>query len=212
MRASATQPLHPFLREVRQRGVLLESDPILPSVVALIVGRPPRGSWWGDARGHEIHELLGRLGHHRDVATVKLISGKTTFVHRDHWPALVALGLAREPWQIRGLSAPARRLLRLVDQEGEVRCDELPRDVRRIVGRPGDAARELERRLLAHSQQFHTEHGHHAKRLVHWRRWARRVRCRIDPTMTAADAQAHFEELIDALERNQTAKSRLPWR
>ncbi|MCI0365287.1 MAG: hypothetical protein L0219_15570 [Phycisphaerales bacterium] len=211
MPATTPNPFQKVLSEIASRGILLESDPALPSVVSAIIGKPVRASWWGHPRGHEIHELLGRLAQHSDIAIVKLISGKTTYVHRDLWPPLLAIATAREPWQLNKLSNPARRLLQLVDDQAEVRCDHFPPALARLIPKPGDAARELERRLLVYSEQFHTEDGYHTRRLLTWSHWARRANCSRENLPSPHDARSAFEQLLHALHDKRKSKARLPW-
>ena len=45
----------------------------------------------------------------------KLVYGKVTYVHRALWPRVIAVGRAREPWQMKGLAAGARKLLGAVE-------------------------------------------------------------------------------------------------
>jgi len=139
------------------------------------VGKPIRGSWWGHPKAHDIFRVVCRIADHPDVAVTKLISGKVTFVHRKLWLALLAIGMAREPWQMKGLSPKARNLLQIVDRKGEVRSDRLPASTRRTQAGWREAIRELEERLLVYAAEFHSETGAHAKRLETWKHWAARV-------------------------------------
>lgn len=153
-----------LLARLEEDGILLLSDATLPSVVSLVAGervRGSQGSWWSHPRGREIYALLERLTAHEDVLATKLVSRKVTFVHRRLWPALLAIARAREPWQMHGLSREARTLLARVDDAGELEAR-------------GPAVKELESRLLVHSQQVHTERGAHALVLTSWARWAKR--------------------------------------
>jgi hypothetical protein len=159
-----------------------------------------------------MYRTLCDLLDHRDAVAVRLVSGKVTFVHRRLWPALVAIGTAREPWQTRGLSRGARRLLALLDasRTGVVRVDRLPPPMRLAGKAAGDAAREVETALLAYGDQVHTEQGSHAKRLTTWARWTRgRVRAK-RPDVPAA--KAAFEEIVDDWDRRFEALAALPWR
>jgi hypothetical protein len=151
-------------------GLLLVSDPHLPSVAGLVAGSPVRGSWWGHRQAHLIFTVLSKLSNHRDVLVAKLVSGKVTLVHRRLWPAVVAVGSAQEPWQLERLSRRGRSLLARVTRQGEVRTDQ-PRSFPGV----GDAARALEQKLLVYAEQVHTNSGAHAKRLETWERWAGRV-------------------------------------
>ena len=77
---------------LREHGMLLASakGPI-PNVAELVVGEPIRGSWWAHPRSHEIFAVLNELADSPEVARLRLIRGKITFVHRRMWPALVRL-------------------------------------------------------------------------------------------------------------------------
>jgi hypothetical protein len=125
-----------------------------------------------------------------------LISRKVTFVHRRLWPALLAVALAREPWQMRALSPKARALFKRVEKAGELRTS-------------GEAVRELERRLLVRTQQVHTERGSHAKVVERWDRWARRVG--VAPLKDVAAARRAIEEAAEALASPRAVRPTLPW-
>ena len=112
--------------ELETHGILLESDQNLPSVVSLVAGGPIRGSWWGHPRGHDIHDIAESLGVHPEVIVTKLISGKVTYLHRNLWPATVAIGSAGEPWQIERLGPMAQQMLAKVSEDDELRTDEIP--------------------------------------------------------------------------------------
>ena len=189
------------LRELERHGLLLVTDARLPSLVALVAGEPVRGSWWGHPQAHQIYAAAIQLEDHPDVAAVKLVSGKVTFVHRRLWPALLAVATARERWQMRGLSASARRLLDRVEAEGVLDSA--------AVRRTGREARELEGRLLVRAQSVHTESGAHAMELESWNHWAARVRVR-----RARDRAAATRALEDALRAmaGEHGAGRLPWR
>jgi len=163
------------LKQLEHSGILLESDARLPSVVTIVTGGPVRGSWWGHPQGHEVYAVCKRLVSHSDVIVTKLVSGKVTYVHRRLWPALVAIGSAREIWQVRELSRAARDLLALVDKAHEIRTDRVCAAKGMKIRSIGDAVRELEARLLVHSIEIHTELGAHAKQLQTWNEWRKEV-------------------------------------
>jgi hypothetical protein len=140
----------------------------------------------------------------------KLISGKITFVHRKLWPALLAIGMAREPWQMNGLSRKARNLLQMVDRNGEVRSDRLPAPTKRMHAGWREAIRELEERLLVYAEEFHSETGAHAKRLESWRHWAARTKYK-PRAMKVEEAEHRFSEILLAMNKRFKAKARLPW-
>src|SRR6267142_3049099 len=104
--------------KISSLGFLLESDPKLPSVCTLITGAPLHGSWWSHPLAQTIFQVNEKLEDHPDVLITKLISGKVTFVHRNLWPEVVAIGTSKEPWQMKGLSASAKTLLKTVEESG----------------------------------------------------------------------------------------------
>ena len=93
------------LAELETHGLLLTTDPKLPNVCAVVAGGPIRGSWWAHPKSHEIFRVLNEVASRPDVLTAKLISGKDTFVHRDIWPAFLAVAMSRERWQFATLDA-----------------------------------------------------------------------------------------------------------
>ena len=147
---------------LRKHGLLLQQDKRLPDVATTVASEPIRGSWWAHPRAQAIFACLGELEQHPDTLVTKLIAGKVTFIHRQLWPAVLAVAGARESWQFAGLTAEARELYATVEQQG-------------MLMAAGRAAKELERRLLVHSAQVHTESGHHELRLECWELWAERV-------------------------------------
>lgn len=132
-------------------GLLLLQDKELPNAVTIITGERISGSWWSHPRSHEIFRALEEL----DAPSAKLINRKVTFVHKKLWPAVAAVGSAREPWQMRGLSSAAKKLLARVDHEESVRAS-------------GTASKELQERLLVRAREVHTESGRHATILERW--------------------------------------------
>ena len=190
-----------------QRGLLLESDPKLPSVSGLITGEPLRGSWWSHPQAQTIFQINERLADHEDVLITKLVSGKITFVHRRLWAELFAIGTARESWQTTGLSTGAKRLLKSVDQRGSVRTDQL---IFSKSFKPGELARELEKRLLVQSEEFHTESGAHAKLLQTWQHWSNRAGFQ-PQEIALTSAKSDLEDTIRKLNEEYHALAVLPW-
>jgi hypothetical protein len=181
---------------LRAQGLLLVQDRSLPSVVTLVLGETLSTSWWSHPRGREVFRCLDLLADHPDVLTTKLVLGKVTFVHRNLWPALLAVATAREPWQFRRLSKPARTLYERVQRVGETTAS-------------GTPAKALERRLLVHSEQAHTETGHHETRLESWEHWLARTGYQLDAgRLTAAQGR---EQLEAAARRIGGSGSELPW-
>jgi len=133
-------------------GLLLLQDKKLPSAVGIITGETVAGSWWSHPRAHEIFRELEKLD---DVLAVKLIGGKVTFVDKRLQPAVAAIGRSREPWQMRGLTSDAKKLLARVDREGNVQAT-------------GAASKQLQLRLLVNAREEHTESGKHVTVLESW--------------------------------------------
>lgn len=197
------------MRTLTDVGLLLENDGRLPSVGGLIAGEPIKGSWWGHSRSHDIFKVLGECADHKDVIFTKLVSGKVTLVHRNLWPEIFAIGIARAPWQMKALSGSATNLLQMIDQHGSIRTDGLAWPKSASV-KPGDAARELEKRLLVNSSEFHTERGAHAKLMETWNAWARRVKFKVK-TISAEEAKVKLHAKLEKLNEEFGAKGKLPW-
>jgi hypothetical protein len=189
----------PVLAKLQEHGLLLQTDANLPNVCALVAGAPVRGSWWAHPRSHEIFRVNCQLAAHPDVLVTKLISGKITYLHRALWPAIVAIGRAREPWQIERLSHDARNLLAEVDRQ--------PIQTDRRVSKP---ASELETSLLVYSEQFHTDAGAHARRLESWDHWSIRTGY-IGEQITLIRARLTLEDVVASLNGRFKGRGRLPW-
>jgi len=161
---------------LQKHGLLLLQDKQLPSAVGILTGESVRGSWWSHPRAHEIFRKLEELD---DAIPTKLIGGKVTFVHQRLLPALAAVGRAREPWQMQGLSPAARRLLARI--EGSVRAS-------------GPASKELQERLLVNAREVHTESGRHETVLEPWppsKLTALQGRRQLEKAATAIGAELH---------------------
>ncbi|HEX9095082.1 MAG TPA: hypothetical protein VF990_03165 [Candidatus Dormibacteraeota bacterium] len=197
-----------MLSALRRYGLLLESDPKLPSVVSLVAGRPIAGSWWGHPSGGAIYREVTQLADRADVILLKLLNGKVTFVLDRLWPHVYAIGCSGETWQVGGLSPPSQRLVDLVRRRGSVRTDD-PTSRLAAGPRVSEAARDLERRLLVLGSQVHTETGRHVKSLESWKHWARRTK--LATRMPAAVAKAELADLVQGLNAEFKGKARLPW-
>jgi hypothetical protein len=175
----------------------------------MIVGAPVRGSWWAHPLCHEIYMVSQSLRHHRDVAVLKLVSGKTTFVHRSRWPALYALGNAADTWQTVGLPASANRLFAKVGEAGTLKIDEVGE--RRSAKEIGGDARLLESRLLVFGDDVHTDSGAHVKRIETWNHWCMRVSFAPDMRISSSDGRASFDSLAEEWQRKFGAAAAMPW-
>jgi hypothetical protein len=107
---------------LERQGLLLVTDPVLPSVAGIVAREPVRGSWWSHPKSHEIFSLLERLDAGGGVLLVKLVSGKQTFVDKTLWRDFFSVATAKATWQTRGLSPTDRSLLRRVETGDPVRA------------------------------------------------------------------------------------------
>ena len=217
MTAANAEDFRRVLSQLKKFGWLLESDPRLPSVSTLITGSPLHSSWWSHPLAHTIFDVNGQLDDHPDVLVTKLIAGKVTFVHRKLWPEILAIGTARERWQTEALSASAHALLEMIEATGCLRTDKLtdkfcwPGSTKGPMKlKPGDAARELERKLLVHAAQVHTDSGAHAKFLETWEHWVRRIGFTA-ASISVDEAKTKMEARLLKLNEQFKATARLPW-
>jgi hypothetical protein len=182
------------LAALTQHGLLLKQDKSIPNVVGIVTGESLRTSWWSHPKSHLIFSVLTRLADDPRVLFVKLLDRKDTVVHSSLWPALLAVGSAREYWQTKGLSASAGYLLECIDRGNtEVRTT-------------GLIAKELQIRLLATAHEIHTDSGRHELLLESWSAWSDRVGCK--PIKSSADGRQILEQATVSL--GAPLKS-LPW-
>jgi hypothetical protein len=206
---TVAEALAACLAAVAEHGLLLMQDQRLPSVVGIIAGGPLRGSWWGHPDGASIYHTMLALEDHPDLLETKLVDGKVTYVHRRLWPALVATGLSAAPWQTTGLSAEASWLMDCLARNRDIQLNELPVPAGLTRKRLPEAARELERRLLARGYSVHTPRGAHAKCLETWSRWTERAAPDLKLPGSAA-ARAELEAAAVGL--GPQAPGLVPWR
>jgi hypothetical protein len=176
-------------------GLLLGQDKVVPSVVGIVTGESLSTSWWSHPKSHLIFSILTELSDHPQVLFTKLLSRKDTLVHASLWPALLAVGGARDEWQLRGLPAAAADLLQRVDRSTSA------------VGATGAACKEIQVRLLAPAHEIHTAEGRHEMVVENWSAWSSRMNC---------TALASGEESRRMLEQATTKLGAplkwLPWR
>jgi hypothetical protein len=208
--ASEAVDLDGLLTVLEQEGLLLLSDGALPSVTSLVIGSPIHGSWWGHPLGNDIFRLVNALADQPNVLLMKLLSRKVTFVHRRLWPAVVAVGEARERWQMDGLDEPSRKLLDLLDDEGQLAWDDVPPlflpDGRAFTR----AVSDLEQRLLVHSTEVHTPSGAHARNIQTWRTWAAGTGP-LPALPSVSQAKHQLETTLHELNERYAGSKRLPW-
>lgn len=197
-----------ILQYLRRHVLLPLSDADIPSLTWLAAGEPIRGSWWGNAKGADIYAALVAVSEDEDVLACKLLAGKVTFVHRIIWANVVAVGSSREPWQLATLTQEGAVLLDEVDDKQTVVAgdsavlDAKPSKVRSKV------VRELEQRLLIHTDEVHTEHGSHSKVLQHWDYWCDTKQLQ-RPLPGVHKSKRRIEELVADLGCDPAAL--LPW-
>ena len=182
-----------LIAELDRRGLLLLQDARLPDAIATLTGAKASGSWWSHPESGQLFMILEQAAQHPDVVVAKLVGGKLTFVQRRLWPALLGVASAREPWQTADLSPETRKLLRTLERQSSI-------DV------SGASAKEIELRLLAHSERVHTERGHHVTRLEPWSSWATRSSC-----AAALPPEQAKPELESALLALGGKSELLPW-
>lgn len=184
-------------------GLLMLADNARPAVAQLIAGEKIAGSWWAHKKGKAIYAASTALENDPDVATAKLIDGKVTFIHRRLWPALVAIGSARAPWQTDGLTEAADELLAEVDSRGTIASDDRDLDWDAKTRRAAFGA--VAERLLCATRDAHTSSGAHSTVVESWEAWAERRE--VEDLPDVDDARAELESAIKALGGNGMA----PW-
>lgn len=174
--------------------MLVKQDKNFPSVVGFVTGESLCTSWWSHPKAHLIFDVLATLSEHPDVLFTKHLFTKDTLLHRRLWPSFLAVAEAREPWQLRLLSAPAKRLLSQVDRAS------------RPIHASRAAVKDLQTRLLAYAAEVHTDSGRHEMALEPWHRWSRRVGC------ISAGSVPRARHLLEGVVFGLGASSRaLPW-
>lgn len=193
---------------LERQGVLLLSDPKLPSLVSLVAGEPVTGSWWGHPKGPMIYAMAEELEHEESVMTTKLVSGKTTFVHKRLWSYIVCVGSAKAVWQVRHLSGAAVGFFDLLSKSGSLSINSL--GALPDGSKPGKACDELEKKLLIFAAQPDSEEGSHAKHVETWEHWCRRNSFK-PTTQSVDDAMAELEGVLYELNTKYGALAKLPW-
>ncbi len=209
MKASSVIAVDDVADYLGRLGMLLETDRAFPSITGIMVREPIRGSWWAHPMANEIYLLSQRLIHHPDTIFLKLLSGKTTFVHRRLWPELIAIGTAQEPWQLDAIPTSAKSMLQKVEERGSQRMDEIKGS--RTAKEKGADARMLELRLLVFGDDVHTASGAHVKRIETWEHWAWRTGFNIQVLPTPEGAKREFARIVENLNAEFGADATLPW-
>src|SRR5262245_31850528 len=108
------------------------------SATSFLAKEPVEGSWWSHPTANEMYRAISEIDEHEDIAVVKLLGGKLTFVHRRLFPALLAVVTERADWQMKSLSDSALELLDQIEESNRIRADgirELKREVKLIEDR-----------------------------------------------------------------------------
>jgi hypothetical protein len=151
-----------------------------------------------------------QLQHCGEVAMIKLVSGKETYLHRWWWPHLVAIGISRELWQLEGLPGSTSAILAEVDRLESIRMDLFSSSRPRKEIR--EDARSLAWRLLVYADDVHTESGAHARRLQSWPSWARRHELALELLPSVDEARRELERMVDTSNAECSSEGFLPWR
>lgn len=195
LEAASNKALDSVLAALARHGLLLKQDKSIANVVRIVTGESLRTSWWSHPKSHLIFSVLARLADDPRVLLVKLLDRKDTLVHASLWPALLAVGSAREPWQTKGLSKPAATLLGRIDRGSAG------------MRATGPVARELQIRLLAVAHEVHTDSGRHELLLEPWSAWSGRVKCK--PAASCDHGRGLLERAATGL---GAPLKGLPWR
>jgi hypothetical protein len=207
MTAQVNKDFAHVLRQLEKDGLLLLSGSEIPSVRGLITNKTSPGSWWSDPAAQRIFVVSELLEDHPDVTITKLVTRKVTFVHRQLWDYLFAVGTARDDWQLNALSREARAVLNEVDKHGSIRSDG---PALKDKTKTGDVTRQLEQRLLVHSDQVHTETGAHAKVIETWEHWAKRVKFKAKK-ISVGTARSFLEKRVEEINKQFSGRGKLPW-
>lgn len=181
------------IAELERRELLLQAGREFASVANIVAGERISGSWWAHPKSNLVYWVCQDLAAHPRVDEARLLGGKVTHLWDTSWPHVAAVALAREPWQMQGLSAAARRLLERVEESA---LDSSTLRWTSKTEKLGDVCRLLERRLLVKSEEIHLPSGRHAKRLSTWRAWWTLRGTGPLPTVDAA--RARIESVVGA--------------
>lgn len=80
------------IRFVEKHGVVLEGGRgPRPSLAEAVAGERINGSWWRHKKARAIFRATRAVRDCNEVLVCRLVGGKTTYVHRRLWPAIVRL-------------------------------------------------------------------------------------------------------------------------
>lgn len=108
-------------KELSRHGLLLLTDPMLPSLVATIAGSPVSGSWWGHPQGNLMFNLSNELAEDPEVLAVKFINKKITYLDQRHWDAFFTIAMSASDWQMKKLAPDSSALYKKILDKKELR-------------------------------------------------------------------------------------------
>jgi len=83
--------------------------------------------------------------------------------------------------------------------------------VRQSTAKLGDLVRDLERKLLIHADQIHTDSGAHAKGLKHGSTGVKERKGFVRSSIKPDEAKRNLEERLRTLNEEFGGTARLPW-
>lgn len=192
------------MTELEAKRVLLEFDNFFPSIVNIIAKEPIKGSWWGHAKGKIIYNVANEVEDHSDVLKLKLVAGKSTYVHRLLWDALFSILTQPISRQVNSLSPGAKKLLSHLQKKACLRADEIDQaNVTAFI-------KELDLALLIRTESIHTDSGKHIKQMETWSHFLTRRGICFSATPVAL-AKEKIESAVASVTGNCDKPYLLPW-
>lgn len=196
------------LTALKRHGLLLISDPNIPSVVSLVTGEKVKGSWWGHPKGNLIYNLLQEIEDSPDLISVKFFNKKLTLIERIHWNALYRMAIERDDWQLKKLTKEHLDLLSLIDRKKKLSAED---EIFKIgPSEVGKLASKLEERLLIFSESVHTDSGKHVRMLYTWPQVIKEKKHVVEK-LSLDEAAQYFEEIAGQIEKESGFCPKLPW-
>jgi hypothetical protein len=195
--------------EFKKHGLLLLSDPELPSLVTLIAGEPVKGTWWGHAKGNLMYNLSQELEDDSEILVIKLINKKITYIHKRHWNALFSIVLEKSDWQTKGLKPEHKSLLQTIQKKKTVRADDA--SFKKSPTEIGKLAAKLEEKLVVCSQSIHSESGKHIRQMKTWETHIKEIKFPYKK-MKAPEAIAYFDDVFEAWALGNSQNIKVPWK
>lgn len=196
-------------KELSRHGLLLLSDPTLPSLVATIAGEPVSGTWWSHPQGNLMFNISNELADDHEILAVKFINKKITYLDSRHWDAFFAIAMSQAEWQLKRLPPDSKRLYDKILENKELRADDT--SFKKSPAEIGKIASKLEERLLLFSDNVHTESGKYVRIFKSWQQFAKDRKMKVKK-MKYEEALTHFEKLGFLLLDEYEAPIKWPWK